>query len=241
VELLRLGLPAAAAEELDRIDHAGLGEAHGGEPLLLLAICLQAAGDARSAHAIAKGMLEGGSGSNAASLGPSLQRLIWQVAYPNAYRDLIERWAKAYDVPPDLMQALMREESALDPLVLSAAGAVGLTQLMPATANRLAHKLGLGTVGLASLQIPETNVRLGTAYLGELLARYGGREALAVAAYNAGEGAVDRWLHQREGEALDVFVEDIPVAETRNYVKRVLTSEATYRALYGSAAPVAAR
>jgi soluble lytic murein transglycosylase len=241
VELLRMGLPAEAAEELERIDHAGLGAAHGGEPLLLLAVCLQAAGDSRSAHAIAKGMLDGGSGSNAASLAPILQRLVWQVAYPNAYRDVITRWAKVYGVPPDLMQALMREESALDPLVLSAAGAVGLTQLMPATASRLAHKLGLGPMGAVALQNPDINIRLGTAYLGELLARYGGREALAVAAYNAGEGAVDRWLQLREGEPLDVFVEDIPVAETRNYVKRVLTSEATYHALYGEAAPVAAR
>jgi soluble lytic murein transglycosylase len=241
VELLRMGVPGAAAEELERIDRAGLGGVHGGEPLLLLAMAMDAAGDSRTAHAIAKTMLEGGSGSDAASLSPVLQRLIWQVAYPNAYRDLIEHWAKVYGVPPDLMQALMREESALDPLVLSAAGAVGLTQLMPATAERLAHKLGLGPVSLASLQTAELNVRLGTAYLGELLARYKGREVLAVAAYNAGEGAVDRWLHQHDGEAMDAFVEDIPVAETRNYVKRVLTSEATYRALYGGAAPVARR
>jgi soluble lytic murein transglycosylase len=241
VELLRMGVPSAAAEELERIDRTGLGGTHGGEPLLLLAMAMDAAGDSRTAHAIAKTMLEGGSGSDAASLSPTLQRVIWQVAYPNAYRDLIEHWAKAYEVPPDLMQALMREESALDPLVLSAAGAVGLTQLMPATADRLAHKLGLGPVSLSSLQTAELNVRLGTAYLGELLARYKGREVLAVAAYNAGEGAVDRWMHQHDGEPMDAFVEDIPVAETRNYVKRVLTSEATYRALYGGAAPVARR
>jgi soluble lytic murein transglycosylase len=241
VELLQMGVPSAAAEELERIDRAGLGGAHGGEPLLLLAMAMDAAEDSRTAHAIAKTMLEGGSGSDAASLSPTLQRVIWQVAYPNAYRDLIEHWAKVYGVPPDLMQALMREESALDPLVLSAAGAVGLTQLMPATAERLAHKLGLGPVSLSSLQTAELNVRLGTAYLGELLARYKGREVLAVAAYNAGEGAVDRWMHQHDGEPMDAFVEDIPVAETRNYVKRVLTSEATYRALYGGAAPVARR
>jgi soluble lytic murein transglycosylase len=184
-------------------------------------------------------MLDGGAGTDATSLSPELQRVLWQVAYPNAFRDLIELWAKTYQVPPDLMQALMREESALDPEVLSAAGAIGLTQLMPATADRLAHKLGLGRVGLAELQSPDTNIRLGTAYLGELLARYKGREVLAVAAYNAGEGAVDRWLQQRNGESLDAFVEDIPVAETRNYVKRVLTSEATYRALYETTTPLA--
>ncbi len=241
VELLRIGLPVAAAQEFARIDRAHLEASAGAEPLLLLAICLGGSGDARSAHAIAKTMLDGGSGTNAAALSPDLQRVLWQIAYPNAFRDLIERWAKAYEVPPDLMQALMREESALDPEVLSSAGAVGLTQLMPATANRLAHKVGIGHVGLAELQSPDVNIRLGTAYLGELLARYGGRKVLAVAAYNSGEGAVDRWLQQRNGEGLDAFVEDIPVAETRNYVKRVLTSEATYRSLYGSTVPVAAR
>jgi soluble lytic murein transglycosylase len=241
VELLRAGVPAAAAEEFGHIDRTRFATAEGTEPLLLLAVSLAASGDARTAHAIAKTMLDGGSGVDAASLSPILQRALWQVAYPNAFRDLIDRWAKTYDVPPDLMQALMREESALDPEVLSAAGAVGLTQLMPATASLVAHKLGLGAVGAAELLSPETNIRLGTAYLGELLARYRGREVLAVAAYNAGEGAVDRWLQQKSADEPDAFVEDIPVAETRNYVKRVLSSEATYRSLYGGTTPVAAR
>jgi soluble lytic murein transglycosylase len=241
VELLRVGLPSAAAEEFGRIDRSSLATPEGTEPLLLLAVSLAASGDARTAHAIAKTMLDGGSGVDATLLSPVLQQALWQVAYPNAFREAIERWAKAYDVPPDLMQALMREESALDPEVLSAAGAVGLTQLMPSTANLVAHKLGLGAVGAAELQTPETNIRLGTAYLGELLTRFHHQEVLAVAAYNAGEGAVDRWRQQRSAEETDAFVEDIPVAETRNYVKRVLSSEGTYRSLYGGSAPVAAR
>ena len=125
----------------------------------------------------------------------------------------------------------MREESALDPYVLSSAGAIGLCQLMPATGQRMARKLGLGRVSAQALQDPDLNIRLGAAYLGELLKRYDGRKPLAVAAYNAGEGAVDRWLSAAGDEPLDAFVEDIPVAETRHYVKRVLTSEAVYRTL----------
>jgi soluble lytic murein transglycosylase len=132
----------------------------------------------------------------------------------------------------------MREESALDPAALSATGAIGLCQLMPATGKRTARKLGLGDVSAQQLQDPELNIRLGAAYLGDLLKRYGGRQALAVAAYNAGEAAVDKWLEAAKGEPMDAFVEEIPIAETRHYVKRVLTSEAVYRTIgVGGSAP----
>ena len=154
------------------------------------------------------------------------------MAFPLAYRPEIEHWAGALRVPPDLMQALMREESALDPLVISGAGAVGLTQLMLPTANRFARALGLPRVTAQALEDPGLNIRLGSAYVATLLRRFDGNPALSLAAYNAGEGAVDRWLAARGHEPLDAFVEEIPISETRGYVKRVLGSYATYRYLY---------
>lgn len=229
--LLRVGLLSAADEEFSRVDRQGVSGLGGrGEPLLLLSLALSHAGDARASHAVAKALVE-----TADVLGGSeragLRTLLFEVAYPRAFRPLIEKWSRVAAVPPDLLQGLMREESALDPLALSGAGAVGLCQLMPATGKWVARKLGLGVVSAQQLQDPELNIRLGAAYLGELLKRYEGREPLAVAAYNAGEGAVDRWLAAANGTPLDAFVEEIPVAETRHYVKRVLTSAAVYRTL----------
>jgi len=247
--LLRLGLSSAADEELASVDRRSVSGPGGkAEPLLLLALALTQADDARTAHAIVKSLLElpgfsdevgnGRTPSSPSSLGePATEtrgpfvRLLFNLAYPRAFRPEIERWAAASAVKPDLLQGLMREESALDPAALSATGAIGLCQLMPATGKRTARRLGLGDVSLQQLQDPDLNIRLGAAYLGELLKRFGGREALAVAAYNAGEAAVDRWLAAAKGEPMDAFVEDIPIAETRHYVKRVLTSEAVYRSL----------
>jgi soluble lytic murein transglycosylase len=128
----------------------------------------------------------------------------------------------------------MREESALDPRVVSPAGAIGLTQLMLPTAQEVARKLRLGRVRRADLASPSLNIRLGSRYLGDLLRRYDGSVPLALAAYNAGGGAVGRWLGQRSGLELDEFVEEIPIEETRGYVKRVLRSYAAYRLLYGA-------
>jgi soluble lytic murein transglycosylase len=137
-------------------------------------------------------------------------------------------------VPTDLLQAMMREESALDPAAVSAAGAVGLTQLMLPTAQAEARRLKLGrTVSAADLMDGRLSIRLGAAHLGGVLRRFGGSAPLAVAAYNAGEAAVRAWVRERGGLPLDEFVEEIPVQETRGYVKRVLRSYAAYRLLYG--------
>ncbi len=231
VELLRLGFPDAATRELGAVDRRGLtGPTGRAEPLLLLALSLDRAGDHQAAHAIAKASLFGAEASGAPGGAGSF---VWRIAYPLAYRPEIVRWSQAVSVPADLMQALMREESALDPLVISAAGAVGLTQLMPSTASKIAHRLGLGRVSAGLLEDPSLNIRLGCAYVSQLLRRFNDNPALALAAYNAGEGAVDRWLGARAGDSLDAFVEEIPISETRGYVKRVLETYATYRYLYG--------
>jgi len=230
VELLRLGFAKAATDEILRIDRKALRERAGsGDPVVLLAWLLDRADARRAAHQIARAelreFLRGGPAGEGA--------LHFRIAYPLAYRDLVERHAGAARVPPDLLQALMREESSLDPDVVSWAGAVGLTQLMPSTAQHVANRLKLGRIPASRLREPDLNVRIGAAYLGSLLQRWGGNAALACASYNAGPGAVARWLEQRGGLDLDEFVEEIPIEETRNYVKRVLESYNTYRLVYG--------
>ena len=230
VLLLRLGLARSAAEELAAADRKAL--AAGGEPLLLVADLLDRAGDHRTSHNLVRTL--GRAALRQRPEGTTAR--VWRIAYPPAYREEVERWASEAGVEPDLLLALMREESGLDPAVVSSAGAVGLTQLMLPTAQSVAKKLRMGRVGQADLMKPPVAIRIGASYLGSLLKRFGGCEALALAAYNAGDGSVRRWLSERGKLPLDAFVEEIPVQETRGYVKRVLRSYAAYRLLYGERA-----
>jgi soluble lytic murein transglycosylase len=230
IVLLRLDLSTEAAEELAAVDRSGLTSdlAHP-EPLLLLAELLERAGDTRASHRLLR--LQGRQILREPPAGLGLR--VWQMAYPPAWREQVVRWAPGAGVPPDLLQAVMREESALDPAVVSAAGAVGLTQLMVRTAAQVARKLSLPAPSAHDLADPRLNIRLGAYYLGDLLARFGGSAPLALAAYNAGEANARAWWRSRGALPLDEFVEEIPLQETRGYVKRVLRSYAAYRMLYG--------
>jgi soluble lytic murein transglycosylase len=243
VVLLRTGFTRAAAEELRAVRLPGPETAQAVaagaalDPVLCLASLLERAGDHHTAHQLLRGQ------ARAALRRPpeGTLRRVWEVAYPRAHADLVRVYAPAAGVPPELLLALMREESALDPEAVSAAGAVGLTQLMLPTARDVARRLKVPAPDRAGLMEPATSIRIGSAYLGELLRRYGGSPALALAAYNAGENAVGRWRTAGQGLALDEFVEEIPYDETRGYVKRVLRSYASYRLLSGAAAARAGR
>ena len=229
--LLRLGLSRESADELGAIDSRRLKEAGAESPdaVLLVADLLDRAGDHRAAHGLLR------TRARAAFRRPPDGENVraWRIAYPPAFRDSVRRWAPPAGVPVDLVQALMREESALDPRALSPAGAIGLTQLMLPTAQQVAKQLRIGRPTRTSLTDASLNIRLGSRYLGDLVRRYDGSVALALAAYNAGAGAVSRWMETRRGLELDEFVEEIPVEETRGYVKRVLRSYAAYHLLYG--------
>ncbi len=229
VLLLRLGLGEDAALELAAVDPARLRESPP-DAVLLVAHMLDRVGDHRSAHNLLRTRAR--AALRRPPVGENLRA--WRIAYPPAFRDEVRRWAPGARVPVDLVQALMREESALDPRAVSPAGAIGLTQLMVPTAQEMARRLRLGRVGRAELTGASLNIRLGARYLGDLIRRFDGSVALALAAYNAGGGAVSRWLDQRHGLEIDEFVEEIPVEETRGYVKRVLRSYAAYRLLYGT-------
>lgn len=230
VELLRLGFADNASAELLAVNRAR----QPAESLRLLVHVLASAGDSRSAHAIARVALRR---DLAGRITPD-KRPLWEVAYPNAFRDLIEKHCAAAKVDPDLLQALMREESALDPKALSWAGALGLTQLMPSTARQVAsaHKIKARVTAERLLE-PSLNIQLGALNLGGLLQKFDGVKQFAVAGYNAGPGAVSRWRGDRPQANLDEWVEEIPIEETRGYVKRVLRSYNTYQLLYAKPPP----
>ncbi|PCD04581.1 lytic transglycosylase [Sphingomonas spermidinifaciens] len=135
-----------------------------------------------------------------------------------------------------MVHAITRQESQFDRNAVSRAGARGLMQLMPGTAREQSGKLGLG-YNLAGLTgDPGYNVQLGSAYFQRMLNYYGGSYPLAVAAYNAGPGNVNKWLaangDPRRGVDIVEWVEDIPIFETRNYVQRVLENAVVYDLLY---------
>jgi soluble lytic murein transglycosylase len=135
--------------------------------------------------------------------------------------------AERESLSASLLWAIMRQESAYLRAARSKAGALGLLQLLPSTASRLNR----APVTEDDLIEPGVNVRLGARYVGGLLAEFGEPMA-AIAAYNAGEEAVRRWIRDRP-KVDDIWVELIPYRETRDYVKQVYTIWRRYQALYG--------
>jgi len=147
------------------------------------------------------------------------QLFLW-VHFPTRYNDIIAAAAEKHNIAPSLIHAIIYAESGYDKNAVSRVGAVGLMQLMPATAVFAAELLDL-QFDESMLKDPEYNIKLGVFYLSRLLRRFDLHNA--VAAYNAGEGNVARWI--AEGR------EEIPFRETRNYVRRVFRVQRVYQFL----------
>ncbi len=155
----------------------------------------------------------------------------WGIAYPLAFRGEVATNAQKCGIPECLIYAVIRAESNYFPKALSPAGAVGLMQVMPATATAVA-KGGGEQCAIDRLVLPEFNIRIGARHLKDLLSLYGGDEVMAVAAYNAGSGNVNRWRKAFGKLPREMFIENIPFPETREYVKKVLSWADIYRRLY---------
>ncbi|WP_137125256.1 lytic transglycosylase domain-containing protein [Roseomonas sp. HF4] len=167
---------------------------------------------------------------------------VWVARRAGAEGDILlpEGWPAPYRPPvttpePAFINAITRQESNFDREAVSSANARGLMQLLPSTATLVARRLGMSvSVGQLTAE-PEVNMRLGAAYLEQMLDRYDGALPLAAAAYNAGPGRVDQWLGtygDPRGADTDVidWIEQIPFSETRNYVQRVIENVVVYRA-----------
>jgi soluble lytic murein transglycosylase len=152
--------------------------------------------------------------------------------YPAAFEEELGAAARQAGVDPALLAGLVRRESAFRPEAQSLAGAVGLGQLLPRTAERLGLMAGLPGVADSRLAEPATNLALSALYLGLLRDRFGS-DAGAVAAYNAGPAPPSDWARSGAGQPLDEWVENIPYRETRLYLKTVLASQEVYRRLAG--------
>ncbi len=143
--------------------------------------------------------------------------------YPLEYEHIVTAHARNYDLQPALFAAVIYAESRFDPEAVSSAGAVGLMQLLPETAKGIALRTGGDRFVVSDLRNPEINVRYGAWYLDHLRDRYDGDMRLALAAYHAGQGNVDRWLDEGGG---------IAFPETRDYVEQVTSVRDVYAKAY---------
>lgn len=160
----------------------------------------------------------------------------WELAFPRPFLPIVNKLATKHDVAESLVYAVMREESAFRPAVVSHADAYGLMQLIKPTAKHFATKQGLPYTE-AALKRPSVNIALGVAVLENYSTYFPDDPLLAIPGYNAGPGRPRRWRKDRAGVDFDVWVELIPFNETRRYTKRVLASRGAYSFLYYSQEP----
>lgn len=239
-------LPAAARTALDRADllnQAGLGSLAARD----LASRLDSF-DAATRRDLLPALQRVGAYDAAFRIAADLQkngRLSREEArpylYPAAHIDIVIREAREAGIDPLLVFALMRQESAFAAHAVSPANALGLMQLLPSTADRMATQAGSAQPAREDLFEPSVNIRLGVRYLSELSRLFAGNTALMLAAYNAGENAAQRWQSLVSRYDDDEMIEQISYRETRTYVKSVLRNLRTYRTLYAAAAASVAR
>ncbi len=163
----------------------------------------------------------------------------WMERYPRTFEIEVKKAAKKRDLDSYFVFAVIWQESHFREWVVSPSGAIGLMQLMPQTALTLAHAIQLRHFDLVQILKPEMNIKLGSLYLSFLKKLFSGHLPLAVAAYNAGEEAVSRWLSLRKKDSLPLIIEEIPYDETQKYTKKVLLAHWIYHWLYrGDVPPV---
>ncbi len=146
------------------------------------------------------------------------------IRFPKAFSDIYEKYSKRVGIEPSLAYAISRRESSFMEDAYSPVGARGLMQLMPATAKGVEGK----RVSNRRLYDAQTNIRLGTKYISGLIKRMENQTPLAIASYNAGYSRVLSWLPEDKAVPLDIWIENIPYSETREYVKAVLAYQQVY-------------
>ncbi len=237
-ELLRLGLGSEARREFQSI---GIGpaeerakvavSAERAELLWLAAVLFDRASAWHLSHIIPRHVLTDWQRHYPVGI----WRKYWLLAYPRGFFDLLFAAAQQNGQPESLQLAIVREESAFDARTESFANAVGLTQMIQPTAKRFAAGLPYDR---DALRDPSINVAIGARFLGFLWQLWQQNPALTIASYNAGEGAVTKWLKTNADTAeIDLFIEAIPYDETRGYTKRVLSSYLIYQWLYSEVPP----
>jgi soluble lytic murein transglycosylase len=197
------------------------------------------AADSSDSRLLATGYLmrEHGLVSRAVQLGwrairasPSADARAYRLVYPIVHREAIILESRRRNLDPALVAAIIRQESGFNPRATSSAGARGLMQIMPRVGRAVAGSINVPEWRSDLLYQPDINLQLGIRHLEAFISRY--EAPYALAAYNAGETRLVRWLRRRGARDPELFVERIPFTETRDYVRIVLRNRAMYRALY---------
>lgn len=171
-------------------------------------------------------------GTHRIQLGMDGVRYLWQSAYPKAYGDFVQKFAKEFQIPQELIWGIMRAESSFKRDAVSPVGALGLMQVMPYTGQKVSYLLGDKKFNAYDLLQPEHAVRIGSRYLKRLMDKFDQMIPLVAAGYNAGPHRVKNWLLNFGNLDMDEFIDHIPFLETRNYVKRVVSNAHIYAQLY---------
>ena len=222
--LLAAGLRPEAATALRAAGPAI--EKAAGRPTLLELL------DAADDHSATRRMAAAAAGL--ARVPTGADRRDWTLAFPIAFEAEVAAAAAAHGVPASFLYAIMHKESGFDPRVVSYADAVGLMQLLPKTARKIAARRGV-PFDEPALFRPAANVDTAGWYLGHLSADFAGQLPLVAAAYNGGPPAVRRWLDAFGGRPLDEFVESVTYQQSREYIKKVSALYARYVYLYEAA------
>jgi soluble lytic murein transglycosylase len=238
VELLRLGLGAEADAELARVglqvppDRAEVKDADTIDRLWAVAFLYDRAGAYDKSHWPTRWHIL--DYKRRWPVGAQAAR--WRIAYPLAWWHLIAAAAREHGYPGALQIAIVREESAFDPIRESYANAIGLTQMIFPTARRFGAGTGID-ITRENLRDPQKNVIIGSRFLAFLHQIFEGRVGLMIPSYNAGEGRIWQWMWQYQGLAQDEWAEEIPGDQARNYSKRVIASYFAYAYLDGGVIP----
>jgi soluble lytic murein transglycosylase len=225
VELRTLGLEHDAAREL-----GALTDRYSRDPEVLAALSMMLNEVGAYHHALR--LVRSRFREKLERTGGAVADGLWSAAYPTGLIPTI-KMSGANGVDPFLVAAIIREESQYDWRAVSRVGAIGLMQVMPATANAVAQQHRLPSPSREDLFDQEINIRIGARYVEQLFTQFAGNVVRTIAAYNAGPIAVGTWTAINQGRSEDEFVELIQYQETRQYVKRVLRSYKEYLRLAG--------
>jgi soluble lytic murein transglycosylase len=224
VDLLRrIGLVEYAWEELEDVAHASAGDT-------VRLYGLTSAYVKEERYHLALRILRRHFTALAAA-GHGLPVAFWEMLYPFGWRAEVFQAAERVGLDPYLVAAVVREESSYHPRAVSRAGARGLMQLMPGTAQPMAEVRGWSFRGGELLDDPAANIQMGSTFLARLMREFGDPR-IALAAYNAGPRRARDWWKARKSDDVETWVEQIPFDETRQYVKRVTLSWDEYRRIY---------
>ncbi len=229
LDLARLGEFDAARAEWNKAAEVGAS----GSPNLVELLALAAAAH----HIYPEGVRWANQALQTVPAGYPTHNGYARLAYPAAYYGEVESAARAAGVEPELVWALMRQESLYQPTAVSRAGARGLLQVTPATLARIVRESGSPPLPVEALFRPEINIPLGVGFLRDRLREFDGHLMPTLAGYNAGEGKAREWLERADGDSDEVFVECIGYPETYGYVRRVVWLTWIYRHYYTSGPP----